>query len=511
MPQRSASLKPIPPPPRKETDPLQPLQKLADLDRVDPDDVEGLLGEFSNVRPVHPPPAVLPCANVQPARYSACEKPGTKACSACKLVSYCSKECQTADWKNHKTVCKNFMRSSDWQPSWVIERRTPSFMGPTDEDVKSFSNLGDLGFNGGSSLWGNMPAIDLINLSVNEADAQKDFSLAFVDENLAADIALHFWYSAFMPAEYRLQILGCVSAFLKHFVDPASQEKPYPLGATSNFEIPWLSEQHRKCLLHYMFDPDSPHSAGIAIDDAQAEYDRVRMAPERRDYRDRMYTNLKPSHRVAFYAFRRYGIVLPLGAANAHFNCANSSLFSLEGKWLQTDYADPLSGWDTEEVVQSGKAHGAQAEDIYGCLYFFLSTNLRTLTQRIRKFPISFKLFSVEACALSKEIKKNTFDKMGISSNTTFDRVEVSNILDVNYVGIRNVLTAWSPLLGQDKHAAIVGYFMNWVMVQKDGRVQGSGESGMKQATKKLLERKGADGLKATIAQSSSDIRNIGA
>ncbi|RXW13619.1 hypothetical protein EST38_g12235 [Candolleomyces aberdarensis] len=312
-----------------------------------------------------------------------------------------------------------------------------------------------------------------------------------------------------MPAEYRLQILGCVSAFLKHFLDTASQEKPYPLGATSNLGIPWLSEQHRKCLLHYMFDPDSPHSAGIAIDDAQAEYDRVRMAPERRDYRDRMYNNLKPPHRVAFYAFRRYGIVLPLGAANAHFNCANSSLFSLEGKWLQTDYADPLSGWNTEEVIQSGKAHGAQAEDIYGCLYFFVLTHLRTLAQRIRKLPISFKLFSVEACALSKEIKKDTFTEMGITSNTTFDRIEVSNILDVNYVGVRGVLTAWSPLLGQDKHAAIVGYFMNWVMVQKDGRVQGSGESGMKQATRKLVERKGADSLKAAFAQSSFDIRNV--
>ncbi|KAJ2921112.1 hypothetical protein H1R20_g15980, partial [Candolleomyces eurysporus] len=372
------------------------------------------------------------------------------------------------------------MRSSDWLPSWAIEHRTPSFISTLEssqgdeEELKQFLNRGD--FNGGSVLWGNMPAIDSINLGVNEADARKDFSLAFVasgdlrhvmktinslpsnftgklnilindgnpyvfcrnlvlllilacvpDEKLAADVALHFWYSVFIPTQYRLQVLGRISSFIKHFGDPATRGKPYPLGPTSNLTIPWLDEEHKKCLQHYMFDPEnSPHRAGIAIDDAQAEYDRVRMAPSRRDYRDRMYAPLKPSHRVAFCQYRQDGIVLPLGADNAHFNCANSSLFSLEGKWLQTDYADPLEGWDAEEVIESGKAHGTQAEDIYGCLYFFLSTQL-----------------------------------------------------------------PWSPLLGQGKHAAIVGYYMNWFMVQKDGRAQGASGSITKELTKQMVERSG--------------------
>ncbi|RXW25332.1 hypothetical protein EST38_g534 [Candolleomyces aberdarensis] len=408
-----------------------------------------------------------------------------------------------------------------------------------EEELKQFLNRGDL--NGGSVLWGNMPAIDLINLGANEADTRKNFSLAFVasgdlrhvmktvnslpsnftgkldilindanpyvfcrnlvlllilacvpDEKLAADVALHFWYSVFMPTQYRLQVLGRISSFIKHFGDPATRGKPYPLGPTSNLTIPWLDEEQKKCLQHYMFDPEnSPHRAGIAIDDAQAEYDRVRRAPSRRDYRDRMYALLKPSHRAAFCQYRQDGIVLPLGADNAHFNCANSSLFSLEGKWLQTDYADPLEGWNVEEVIENGKAHGTQAEDIYGCLYFFLSTQLRMLAQRIRKLPISFKLFSTEACALAKGISGDIFTEMGITSNTRFDRVEVSNILDFNYVGTRGVLTAWSPLLSQGKHAAIVGYYMNWFMVQKDGRAQGASESITTELTKQMVERSG--------------------
>ncbi|KAK7050673.1 MYND-type domain-containing protein [Favolaschia claudopus] len=35
-----------------------------------------------------------------------CGKPAINRCSACKLSSYCSKECQRADWKSHKPRCK---------------------------------------------------------------------------------------------------------------------------------------------------------------------------------------------------------------------------------------------------------------------------------------------------------------------------------------------------------------------------------------------------------------------
>lgn len=152
------------------------------------------------------------------------------------------------------------------------------------------------------------------------------------DEVIAANIALHFWYSAFIPAEYLLRISIALASFIRN------ETPSFPLGPRSTLSG-WLSTQAKDCLLHFISSP-------ISVKDAQDEYARVRNAPSRRDYRDRMYMGLRPSHRVAFQEYRRSGIVLPFGASKAQFNCPNRSLFSPDGKWLQTDYADPLEGWE---------------------------------------------------------------------------------------------------------------------------------------------------------------------
>ena len=158
------------------------------------------------------------------------------------------------------------------------------------------------------------------------------------DETIAADVALHFWYSAFIPTEYRLQISNVLMSFIRHDSDESHDSPAFPLGPCSSLSC-WLDPSAKKYFLHLF-------SSSFSISDAQDEYDRVRNAPSRHDYRDRMYMGLRPSHRVAFQEFRRFGIVLPFGAANAHFNFPNLSLFSPDGKWLQTDYADPLEGWE---------------------------------------------------------------------------------------------------------------------------------------------------------------------
>lgn len=37
---------------------------------------------------------------------SCCQQDQLKLCSRCRVVKYCSKACQTSDWKAHKPICR---------------------------------------------------------------------------------------------------------------------------------------------------------------------------------------------------------------------------------------------------------------------------------------------------------------------------------------------------------------------------------------------------------------------
>ena len=138
-----------------------------------------------------------------------------------------------------------------------------------------------------------------------------------------------------MPMEYRLRILSIVSGLLKKGNSAGSIVAP--LGPHSALTC-LITPDVQRLLMENVGPVMSP-------DQAQIEYKRVRKAPSRVDFRDRMYMMLKPSHRLAFLEYRRFGIILPFGALNAHCNVPNPSLFA-DGVWLQTDYADPLESWE---------------------------------------------------------------------------------------------------------------------------------------------------------------------
>jgi hypothetical protein len=158
------------------------------------------------------------------------------------------------------------------------------------------------------------------------------------DKTMAADIALHFWYSVFMPVEYRITISAIITLLVKRAYDQGFGSLVFPLGQNSSRTCTITKPM---CIYfgHYL-------STSFSAQEIQGHYDKVRKAPSRGDYRDKMYAALRPSHRVAFQHFRRFGLILPCGAPNAYFNAPNLSLFSLKGEWLETDYADPLEGWE---------------------------------------------------------------------------------------------------------------------------------------------------------------------
>ena len=93
------------------------------------------------------------------------------------VLQYCSRNCQQDHWSVHKSDCKSPLMKETWKPSWVVEARQPAFIG-SDEEGPSF--VGSISYGKQKYLWGNVPAVDLLNLQQNEGvDYAEDLRLLF--------------------------------------------------------------------------------------------------------------------------------------------------------------------------------------------------------------------------------------------------------------------------------------------------------------------------------------------
>ena len=137
-------------------------------------------------------------------------------------------------------------------------------------------------------------------------------------------------------------------------------------------------------------------------------------------------------------------------------------------------------------VINTGKAYGAHPEDVYGCLYFFLSEQLRTFATRLRTFSSSFTVVPVNPRRLPIFVKEE-----GLSEYKTprkFDRVDVANTLDTNQVGLHEVLTLWAPLLEDNPHATIIGHFTDWMALGQAERASSRAGEPVEGLTKQVME-----------------------
>ncbi|CCL98318.1 uncharacterized protein FIBRA_00312 [Fibroporia radiculosa] len=356
------------------------------------------------------------------------------------------------------------------------------------------------------NMWGNMPAIDLLNLLQKEGTLDDDMAIAFIasgdmrdvvrtvnelpleytgeltilindrnhivlsrnlalllllgtleDKRRAADIAAHFWYSAFVPELYHTQLQLVMRKALE-FIPHHTGDVTCTLTPTSRVEgcIGQVAASYLGLC--------SIISTAYDANDALNELSRARLVETSEDGLHRQYWPLESSHRLAYHEFRKYGLLLPFGAANAHFDHPNRLLFSLDGKWMQPDRVNPLNGWHIPSVIKTGKKHGALPMDIYGCLYFYVTDQLREFAERLTKLRITFKMFGMDASKLALELKSGRLETHGIPANFRFDRIDVSNLMDTHYLGVRPVIQSWGPLLKKTEHATLVGHFINWVL-----------------------------------------------
>ncbi|KAL4953336.1 hypothetical protein BDW69DRAFT_194896 [Aspergillus filifer] len=250
-------------------------------------------------------------------------------------------------------------------------------------------------------------------------------ALMIEDKMKAVDCMLNLWYSAFIR-ETDLNVLQQkIRPLVKNVWDTVKQGPPFgiyekvqPLGDCS--VAVYLEKELWERLLSSFEVP-----AGLTTKRAQAIHLRGMHNNARKDYRNRFLWRQSTSHQLAYNRFWQDGLLLPVGSPLMEF-------------------CNPLNGWSSEAT-----------SDIYGKLFFYLRETLHKFIDRLRGSKVSFKLFRLDVEDLTDALKKDSFN-----------RIEVSNICDVNYMNIHRTLLFMVPFLqlpADNPHATSVTLFMNAV------------------------------------------------
>ncbi|KAI0479855.1 hypothetical protein F4859DRAFT_451626 [Xylaria cf. heliscus] len=424
-----------------------------------------------------------------------CEKPGTFACKDCLMVTYCSKACQKSHWTTHRKDCKSSFMSQTWEPRWITQNRGPAFSNGSPQIQTHFGTP--------RYLWGNVPAIDIIQLGKNEGvdfqgpmrilfaasgdmrnvirsvaslpssyqgplnitlnDREIDIVarniifllLFFVEDNptIASEYVLHMWYSALITEACNQILQEKVKPLVEAVCSKIAQKpsmallgKTWQFGSNSLRLV--LTRDNWFSLLRYFDIPQ-----GLTKDSAQQVRQRVMAAPERIDFVDRALCTMSPSARLGMAKFREDGILFPFGKSREAFTNPNPTMFLSLDEWPMMDSADPTAGWPMKSFLEfdAGPATG----DVYGRLYFYLKDLFADFHRRIRSSPVTFELLHIDARALPTSLTEERFD-----------RIDVGNICDMAYLGTETTLKTFRPLLqppSVNPHATLITLFLNAV------------------------------------------------
>ncbi|KAH7085694.1 hypothetical protein BKA63DRAFT_575003 [Paraphoma chrysanthemicola] len=430
-----------------------------------------------------------------------CEKTAPNACSRCRLVQYCSKECQIADWSHHKATCKSPFLKETWKPNWFVEKRKPDWISDNENQFMS-------PFGAPRYLWGNVAALDVLRINDNEGvqDVDRNFNLLFAasgdmrnlvktivgipdkhkgkcvavmndkdiitvarnvikllvalvfEAETAVPIIIHLWYSALLPRAMLealqstiLPMIEDVCEKIKHKdSDDTLQAKTFKIKDRSLRVVLKKEEwtELAKCL---------QVPSGLTFEQASDMRRGVTLAPGRVDYHDRARLEWSPAVRQGEMHFRSTGILLPYGCSLDAYDTPNPTFYP-GNTWPMSDSATPKDGWSRSDIIESA---GCAKEDEHGALFFYLRKLLLEFCVRVQEFDVTFETYCMDAR------KPENF-----VGNTKFDRIEISNISDTCYLGPKVCLKAFSKLLrpkSENSKATLLMSFQNAVVsVEKE-------------------------------------------
>ncbi|KAI9714053.1 MAG: hypothetical protein M1812_006500 [Candelaria pacifica] len=282
---------------------------------------------------------------------------------------------------------------------------------------------------------------------------------------IAAELILHIWYSARLTSKMWQDIKERVRPLIVEVLKKIEQKKDdVLLSKTWTFGTRVLSLRLYKQQWNFIlrvFDAEQP----VSKSEEQRRY--VMLNDTRVDYRERRLFEMSSSRRACSLKMRETGILLPFGSCLDEYTCSNPTLFDNDsGAWLLKDSADPLQGWALEDVLAPGVRLGGPKEDIYGHLHFYIRNLLEKFCWKATLLTVHMHVYSVNAINLPSFLDDCLKD-------SAFDRIEISNIADANYIGLEKSLSTFGPLLKtpkQNSHAILITLFMNAVEQAKRAR-----------------------------------------
>ncbi|KAL4969948.1 uncharacterized protein BDV14DRAFT_195486 [Aspergillus stella-maris] len=429
----------------------------------------------------------IPCAN-HAATTLECTGKGIMACKNCLLVPYCGTACQKADWPQHKKYCRSPMNQQTWKPRWVREVRIPTFVTGSSVTLPKTK-----------SLWGDTPAIDVLQLGRNEGRGYtKDLRLVFAasgdlrnvvktiaslpkhhagfleviindrdidvvgrnviillvvlyipDAEKAAECIIHLWYSVLIRKK-DMDILQSIRPRIERICKILDDDKidglcarTFKFGKRTLRVV--LDTSSWKQLLTFFDVP-----TGLTAKEAQKIRRESTMSDSRKDYLDRHLYCQTPCRRVADMKFRSEGLLLPFSTPHDEFCLPNPTIFkSKDMPWPMADLDDPVHGWPSEELAATSPSPATS--DIYGKLFFYLRDTLSVFHRRLSQSRIYFTMAQMDAADLCSRLVPNSAS-----------RIDASNLADHDHEGIQRTLALTMPLLqrpSENPHATLITLF----------------------------------------------------
>lgn len=257
-------------------------------------------------------------------------------------------------------------------------------------------------------------------------------ALVVKDMDKAAECIIHIWYSALI----RQSDFDILQQQIRPMIESVCQKtegKPGGslLSKTWSFDNRSLKLVLQKSVWDALLTFIDNRN-GLTAEKAHEVRKAITLAEERKDFRDRHLSFQSDFHRVALTRFRQDGLLLPFGTPRDDFKHPNPSVtrsharqesrgltsfrtfFRATQNWPMPDNADPLHGWPPKAIQETSS--GPAKADIYGKLFTYLRTLLRTFLNRLAcQQQFSFRMYHVDARVLRDYLEAGSFSRIEVT------------------------------------------------------------------------------------------------